>query len=180
MWISGINCWALAGYSIGTSGLGVCLNISEVGNVIAPYKIISPKMQTNTILANGNNEITLDDNVLIIGNLNITGTITASNSNPFWVAGKVNGSTVEKLSVAGRYNFSVTRAMGFAVGIYFIRFNTNYANANYIISLTNESTGSCKVWDVLNKTPTVEGFYVIIYNTSNALIDSTFHFSVIA
>ena len=38
MWISGINCWARSGYSIGTSGMDVCLNISEVGNVTAPYK----------------------------------------------------------------------------------------------------------------------------------------------
>ena len=78
----------------------------------------------------------------------------------------------------GRYGFVVSRVATFPIGVYFIKFKTDYSNANYIISLTNEATGHCKVWD--NTRPTTAGFHIITFNTANSLANSTFHFSVIA
>ena len=78
----------------------------------------------------------------------------------------------------GRYGFVVSRVATFPIGVYFIKFNTDYSNSNYIISLTNEATGHCKVWD--NTRPTAVGFNVVVMNTANSLTDSIVHFSVIA
>ena len=115
-----------------------------------------------------------DKSSFLNGDLVIGGTITTSNSKPFWVAGKVNGTNLSTISTMGRYGFTVSRAATFAAGVYYIDFNTDSSNANYIISLTNEASGWCKVWDV--NRPTVAGFYVVSYNSSNVLTDSIFNF----
>jgi hypothetical protein len=117
-------------------------------------------------------------NVTIAGNLTTTGTISASNSNPFWVAGVYDGFNMTRTATKGRYGYSVARAGGFAAGVYAITFDTPYNSANYVINLTNQSTGHCKIWD--SALPTVNGFHVVIFDTSNALANSVFHFSVIA
>ena len=83
MWVGGLNCWGLAGDSIGTVVIGNCLNISNVGTVKAPYKMKTPLIYTDKIIGNGATQVTIDDDVIITGNLHITGTITASKSNLF-------------------------------------------------------------------------------------------------
>ena len=67
MWLMCQNGWYNGGYSIGTPGLGMCLNISAIGSVKGPYTIITPLMYTNKIIANGATEITLEDNVKMTG-----------------------------------------------------------------------------------------------------------------
>ena len=178
MWVSGVNSWNYGGYSIGTPVLGMCFNISNTGATTVDYRLITPLLYAITIKASNATVITLQDDVNITGNLVVDGTITASNSKPFWVAGKVNGANLTTLSTMGRYGFTVSRAATFAAGVYYIDFNTDYSNANYIISLTNEASGWCKVWDITR--PTAAGFYIVSYNASNVLQDSIFHFSVIA
>ena len=68
MWVGGLNCWGLAGYSIGTTVLGNGLNISSIGPVKAPYKIITPLIYTDKILGNGAAQVTIDDHVILTGN----------------------------------------------------------------------------------------------------------------
>ena len=68
MWVGGLNCWGLAGYSIGTTVLGNGLTISSIGPVKAPYKIITPLIYTDRILGNGAAQLTIDDNVILTGN----------------------------------------------------------------------------------------------------------------
>ena len=119
-----------------------------------------------------------DNSSFLNGDLIINGNILATNSKPFWVAGKVNGTNLSTLSTMGRYGFVVSRAATYAAGVYYIDVNTDYSNANYIISLTIEATGWCKIWDITR--PAVGGFYIVSYNASNVLQDSTFHVSVIA
>ena len=104
-------------------------------------------VQTNKVLAYGANEITLDDNVLITGNLNITGNIYARNINPFWTGGKVNGTNLNILSVIGRYGYTVTRCTTCPIGVYCIESNTEHSNAKYVISLTIQATGFYRIWD---------------------------------
>ena len=55
---------------------------------------------------NGATQITLDDK-------------------PFWVAGKVDGQNLSTISTNGRYGFTVARASGYAVGVYYISFGSN-------------------------------------------------------
>ena len=76
----------------------------------------------------------------------------------------------------GRKGFSITRAATYAAGVYYIDFDTDYLNANYIVSLTNEASGFCKVWDGVR--PTAAGFHVVTASTTNVLMDSIFHFTV--
>ena len=133
-------------------------------------------LKVNSINTSTGNVITIYNNVVIGGSVVVNGTITANNSNPFYCGGEINGGTLATLSNLGRKGFSVTRVATFAAGVYYIQFDTAYNNANYVVSLTNESTGHCKVWDYTR--PTAAGFYVVTMNTSNILADSIFHFTV--
>ena len=62
MWLMVQSYWFNGGYSIGTPGLGMCLNIFTIGSVKAPYKIITPSIYSNKLIANGATERTLEDN----------------------------------------------------------------------------------------------------------------------
>ena len=159
---------------MGTPGFGSCLNISNVGNVIAPYKILSPKIHTNTILANGNNEITLDDDVLITGNLNITGNITASNSNPFYIGGKVSGGGAI-ISNKGKTTFTVVRS---SIGVFVITPTISFGNTNYLINISCQYGGGTGCYSVFTNSLTATGFTVITMNNST-YSDCIFHFTVI-
>ena len=86
MWAGGVNCWSRTGYSIGTPILDSCVNISDTGTITADYKVRTPLLMTDTIRGNGANQITIDDNVMITGNLvwNVS-----LNYKPVWVAGNL-------------------------------------------------------------------------------------------
>ena len=71
MWVSGVNRWSRVGFNIGTTVLGSCLNISNAGTISATYKLITPLLYSDILRANGATQITLDDNVIITGNLTI-------------------------------------------------------------------------------------------------------------
>ena len=51
------------------SGSRSCFNISDTGTITADYKVRTPLLMTDTIRGNGANQITIDDNVMITGNL---------------------------------------------------------------------------------------------------------------
>ena len=65
MWLMGQTYWLNGGYSIGTPVLGMCLNISDIGSVKAPYKILTPLIDTNKLIAFGATEIALEDHVKV-------------------------------------------------------------------------------------------------------------------
>jgi hypothetical protein len=62
-----------------------------------------------------------------------------------WAAGKIHGGYPNIVISKGRYGFTVSRPAGYAVGVYYINFNTAYPSADYVISTTNEYTGHCKL-----------------------------------
>ena len=106
-----------------------------------------------------------------------------SNYNPFWVSGRVRGSNLSILKSNGKYGFTVTRPPGaeFATGVYKITFNTPAPDANYVISLAQIGSGNIKVWDynsAFNGFPATRHFYVVTYNSSWALTNWNFYFSV--
>jgi hypothetical protein len=82
---------------------------------------------------------------LFEGNLVVEGTLSAANIsyNPWWVAGKVDGATLTILKNKGRYPFTVSRASGYAAGIYNIEWpaNPHPDGTNYMICCSGEGAG---------------------------------------
>ena len=105
---------------------------------------------------------------------NYTNNHIAAIPKPFWVAGQVDGNNLSIISSSGRYDFSASRASGQTTGVYYIAFNTHCSDAKYVINTTNQATGHRKVWDAT--LPTASGCHIVIYNVSNAVATSIFHF----
>jgi hypothetical protein len=154
------------------------ININcETGIVRIKDAIESPTIHMNVIRGLTASEITIQENVVINGNLTVNGG-TSSDWNQFWVVGKAHGNTLGTMASKGRYSFTWTRNAQYNVGVYYIEFDTPYAHADDIINATNEQTGHCKVWDAAK--PTANGFHVVTSNINNSSSNGVFHFSVIA
>ena len=105
----------------------------------------------------------------------INAAITTSS---FWVAGKVDGTTLEILACKGRVGFSVSRDSGYAKGIYRIAFDQAHPDgSHYVIQLTAQAYDH-KVWQNSEKLPTSTGFHVVL--SEGGLVDQDFYFSVLA
>ena len=76
----------------------------------------------------------------------------------------------------------MSRHAAFPAGVYKITFGTAAANANYVVSLITQTSGTVKVWDntAYSGLPTTGWFYIVVYNISNALADQVVHFTVSA
>ena len=192
-WISGANGYTKNAYSIGTPGINSCLSISNSGNVEMPYNIRTPEIKTSSIkILNTDGNIafrnSLDNTIAVFyddkttifqGNMTVNGNISANNIKPFWIAGKVDGSTLSILSTNGRYPFTVTRPSGYPTGVYYISFGDKpYSNAHYIINVSNQASLYCKIWETA--IPTANGFTIVTYTTATTAGNCIFHFSVIA
>ena len=173
MWLMGQNYWFNGGYSVGTPGLGMCLNISTIGSVIAPFKIITPLIYSNTMRANGANQITLEDNVTISGNLVVNG---SSNYKPYWVAGKVSTAGAQLVS-KGRYSFTSARV---SAGLYTITpSSTNpFDGTTYIVNLSFQVEGANATGRIVNSSLSASSFQVMTC-VNTILADCIFHFTVL-
>jgi hypothetical protein len=80
MWVAGMNSWNRQGCSIGTTTKDACFNITNAGNALIPWT------------------------------LNVTGTITASHANPYWVAWKVDYDGVI-LNSSGRNTATINKCI---------------------------------------------------------------------
>jgi hypothetical protein len=181
MWVAGLNCWAANGYTIGTTGTGACLNISDAGVVDVPLTLTTQELMTDTIRGQTADFVNIDDNVVITGSLTVNGILDAGAtvvSNPFWGAGVVNGVNLAKLSSKGRYGYSVARAAGYPVGIYLITMDYAYANAFYVVNATLQAAGRINVWE--SQVPTASTFTIVCWSASGVLTNSIFHFAVLA
>ena len=78
-WVCGLNYWASAGYSIGTTVVGVCLNINSEGNVNIPNDIKTHEIMVNRIKSLSADVLTIDDYVTITGNNTIEGSCSILN-----------------------------------------------------------------------------------------------------
>jgi hypothetical protein len=115
-------------------------------------------------------------------NLNLeTGAYELRVHPPFWCAGRVNGVTPAVVSSLGRVAYTVHRPSGFPVGVYEIRFASPAPNNDYVISLTQQGSGTIKIWEATayNGPPTAARFHVVCYNTTGQLADYVFHFTVV-
>ena len=135
-------------------------------------------VETNNISSNGASQVTVNDNLVVTGNLTVNGSLI--NYKPFWAAGRVNGTNLSILKSNGRYGFTVTRAPDFPTGVYKITFNTAAPDANYVISLAQFGNGNVKVWEntLYSGLPTATHFHVVTYNTSWVVANYDFYFSV--
>jgi hypothetical protein len=169
-------------FTIGTNGTGSCLNISNAGVVDVPLTLTTQELMTDTIRGQTAEFINIDDNVVITGSLTVNGILDATAtvvSNPFWVAGVFDGISMTKKSTKGRYGYTVARHPGYAAGIYTITMDYAYADAFYVINATLQNHGYLKIWENISP-PTASTFTIVTYNPAGALINSIFHFSVVA
>jgi hypothetical protein len=138
-------------------------------------------MSINSVFASGpiTSSGIITSSILCQGNLSIIGGDLIGYK-PFWAAGRVNGTNLSILKSNGRYGFTVTRAPDFPTGVYKITFNTAAPDANYVISLAQFGNGNVKVWEntLYSGLPTATHFHVVTYNTSWAVANYDFYFSV--
>ena len=163
MWACGANVCTRVGFTIGTPILNSCLNIYDAGTITADYRIMTPLLYYNTMIGNGDTQITIADHVVITGNLVVNG---SSKYKPCWVAGKVDGTNLTTLSANGKYVFSVTRPSEYAAaGVYYIHVGSNpYKDAHYIINVSNQASLYCKLWK--SSIPPDNGIYIVCYTNA--------------
>ena len=130
-------------------------------------------MHVDTIRGNSADQITLNDNVIITGNLGLSGSFKYSRS---W---KIIGSSLNVLSSKGRYPFTVSRPAGYSVGVCCRYFGSKpCSHAKCVINITIQANGCFKVWDTT--TPTTNGFHIVSFNAATVLINCTYYHSGIA
>jgi len=116
--------------------------------------------------------------------LHVKGDITCDGSiqSPFHCAGKVDGSNLAVTVSKGTSAFTITRPDGRPTGIYHVAFTTPHPDgAEYVVQLTVQVFNcTIKVWEFSTFVPNANGFHVVILNSSNAVTDAAWHFSVIA
>jgi hypothetical protein len=179
-WVCGLNSWGTPGYSIGTSVTGVCLNIHDNGVVDVPFVLTTQELMTDTIRGQTAEFINIDDNVVITGSLTVNGYLETGatvDRNPFWVAGKVNGSNGAIITNKGRVGFSVGKS---ATGFYVITMDYPHPDGSEYIIHTTAQTYHSYVRTGGGYDPTNNQFTIIVINSSNVTSDITFFFSVLA
>jgi hypothetical protein len=165
-------------FTIGTNGVGSCLNINKEGWVDVPFYITTQEVMVDTLRARTTEFINIDDNVVITGSLTVNGYVDAGamvDHNPFWLAGKVaaNGT---RLSTRGRNQFTISKTGN---GAYVINpTNANFSDTNYIINVTCQVDNGHAHARVGSSSVGLSSFLVATY-VNNSLADCIFHFSVI-
>ena len=123
------------------------------------------------------------DTITVANNLHVDGTISYGTlTSPFWAAGQVDGTDVSVSARKGRSVFTITRPAGRPTGIWKVAFTDPHPDgADYVVLLTVQLFNcTAKVWEFSNFAPTADGFHVVILNTSDAVADAVWHFSVLA
>ncbi len=101
------------------------------------------------ILGSGNGAQT--GNVVVYNDVNVIGTLTVggqaiTTSNPFWVAGRINGTDVTVLTSKGRHGFTVTRSQ---TGFFRVSWTTPHPDGdNFIVVCQGEGVGG-NTWNIL-------------------------------
>ena len=152
----------------------------NVAGIITTSKILVKTVQGSVVIGTTMDQpiATFYDNrtSYFYDDITVSGNIYANNMNPFYCAGKFNGNDLNIINNIGRKSYSITRPTGYPTGVYYIKFIDAYINADYIISITNESAARCKIWDVIR--PTTNGFYIIVVNGLIILENAIVHFTV--
>ena len=178
MWLVGQKYWLNGGYSIGIHVLGMCLNISTVGSVKAPYKILTPLSYTNKLIAFGATEITLEDNVNItgvsdmVGHVFIGGTLfkplvsvtVVTNGKTFSNSELLDG--IMQIAGTGNHNFMLPTGTIVYSGITSLL--TTFVNKSFEWSIINIGYVTCTLSAATAHT--IVGSAIIVSNTSGRFI----------
>jgi hypothetical protein len=128
-----------------------------------------------------NQDCTAHRDLRVIGDLQVDGAILWNTAHsPFWVAGKVDGGSLQVLSSKGQKGFSVVRESGFSAGVYKIIFEEPHPDgADYIIQITSLFT-----LNYLTPNPYASNgssnFTLTLKTSSNSdLTNDVFHFTVL-
>jgi hypothetical protein len=111
------------------------------------------------------------------GDLHVTGHISyGALHSPFWVAGEVDGNSLQILASSGRYSFQLERVSGYSQGVYRIRWTPPHPNGeHYVIQVSIQLTGYAKIWDNTGNLPDSTSFCVVT-GVSGAT-DATWYFT---
>ena len=137
------------------------------------YRLITPLLYATKIKASNATVITLEDDVLITGNLVLDGSFKYK---PYWIAGQVN-TNGSILATKGRYAFTCSRA---GVGLYTITPNgsTPFSDTNSIVNLSCQVESAYATARIVNSSLSVSSFQIMTY-VNNSLADCIFHFIVL-
>jgi hypothetical protein len=142
----------------------------------------SGSILTNNIRALGALSVAVNDNLVVNGNLNVTGDITYGGivKSPFWVAGVIDLANLNILNTSGQVEFTVTRAAGYSTGIVKIQFASAHprGDSNFLVQLSSSDSGFIKLWG--SQPPTPQNFHLAAFNVGNGLSNPTIHFVVVA
>ena len=143
------------------------------------YKVITPLLYATKIKASKATVITLEDDVLITGNLVVNG---SSNYKPYWIAGKVNTNGFI-LATQGRYTYIyiyIFTSSRTSTGLYIVTPNgsTPFSDTNYIINISFQIEGANATGRIVNSSLSVSSFQIMTY-VNNILADCSFHFTVL-
>ena len=153
---------------------------SNLGNIVT-NTTEATVVKTDTITKNLANQITINDNVTITGNLIVNGTNNigsgGGSSNPFWVTGFVDGSTVMITSQRGQQNATIARVAGQTTGVFRITFPTHPNGTNYIVQTTPFYWGQMRVWE---NTPVASTYFDVatLDKTGSTIVNDKFYCSV--
>ena len=144
-------------------------NLSATNNVAA-----------NSINAYNANQVTINDNLVITGDLTVNGNSVFSMSNPYWVAAIIDytgGSPYLKASY-GRYTpTNIARASGQATGVFQFNFPEHPYGTNYLC--TGNGTACYVTFFTSVRTSTRMGF-VTRDSVNLALADRETHVVILA
>jgi len=123
------------------------------------------------------------NNLNVLGNISCSGTISGNITAPstYWAAGKVDGNDLSVPVRKGTSAFTVTRATDKPVGVWKVSFSTPHPDgADYVVQVTPQQFNcTAKVWEFTGSNPTANDFHVVVLNTSGALTNAIWHFSVV-
>ena len=149
------------------------MNISNTGVITADYRIVTPLLYATTIRASNATVVTIQDDARMTCNLIVNGTITASNSNPFYTAGKVSTAGVI-LTSKGRGTFTASRS---STGVFVITPTIAFGNTNYLINISCQYGGGTGCYSVFTNSLATTGFTIITMNNSSYSA-CIFHFTM--
>ena len=140
---------------------------------------VSGELSVNSLRASTANQLTINDNLVVHGNLQLLNG-NLNGWSPFLCAGRV-GEDGSVLSSKGRVGYTVNRT---ATGRYTISFATPASANDYVVQLTcftfDASGGVPNTASILGNGLRTDGFDVVIeYGSQGTNWDQDFHFAVI-
>ena len=151
---------------------------SNLGNILMNNLSVTNNIASNSINAYNANQVTVNDNLTVTGNLIVNGSASIASSNPFWIAGFVDGATVTITYQRGLQTATVARVSGQATGVFRITFPTHPNGTSYVVQLTPNYYGQMRVYET---TPVTSTYFDVatLDRAGTIAVNGKFYFAVI-